>query len=353
MQPRQFLLYGANGYTGRLIASLAEKYGLQPILAGRNENEIRLLADQLKYPCRIADLDNKEQLRKILQDTPLVLHAAGPFQRTAKPMIEACLQTNTHYLDITGEIPVFEMAKLYHNAAVKSGIMIMPGVGFDVVPTDCLSLFLKNILPDANQLTLAFASVGGGLSHGTAITMAESLGEGSAARIDGEIVRTALGHKGMWVDFGTKKIFVMSIPWGDVSTAYHTTGIKNIETFTGIAPHLYKLLKLQPLFNWALKTSAIRNYLKKKINQRPAGPSDEARLKGKSLVWGEVQNQAGKITQARLSGPDGYTLTAHSSLIVTQKVLSGHFQKGYQTPASAYGADLIMEVPGVTREMIE
>jgi short subunit dehydrogenase-like uncharacterized protein len=353
MQANQFLLYGANGYTGRLIAIMANQYGLQPILAGRNEIEIRRLAEQLHYPYRIVDLDNKEQLTKAVSEVPVVLHAAGPFHRTAKPMIDACLQTGTHYLDITGEIPVFEMAKNYHKEAKQSGIMVMPGVGFDVVPTDCLSLFLKNLLPDAIQLKLAFASIGGTLSHGTATTMAENLGEGSAARVNGKLVKTALGNKGMWVDFGEKKLFVMTIPWGDISTAYHTTGIQNIETFTGISPKIYRLLKLQPLFNWALKTPLVRNYTKKKINQRPAGPTDEARSKGKSLVWGEVQNASGKKIQARLSGPDGYTLTVHSSLIITRKVLGGNFKPGYQTPASAYGPDLILEVPGVHRELIQ
>jgi short subunit dehydrogenase-like uncharacterized protein len=352
MQANQFLLYGANGYTAKLIAAMAVQYGLSPVLAGRNEAVISKLSEQLQYPYRIVNLDNQEKLKEVLREVPVVLHTAGPFHRTVKPMIEACLQTHTHYLDITGEIPVFEIAKQYNTAAKKAGIMIMPGTGFDVVPTDCLSLFLKNQLPDALQLKLAFASVGGGLSHGTATTMAESLGEGGAARENGKIVRKPLGHKGMWVDFGEKKLFVMTIPWGDIATAYHTTGIRNIETYTGISPKIYGLLKLQPLFNWLLKTAAVRNYIKKKINQRAAGPSDEARTKGKSLVWGEVQNAEGEKIQARLTGPDGYTLTAHSSLIIAKKVLSGDFQTGYQTPASAYGADLILEVPGTKRELV-
>ncbi len=350
MQNNCFLLYGANGYTGRLIADLAADYGLQPILSGRNENEIRLLASQLKCSYQIADLNNQAQLNNILSQVPVVLHAAGPFHQTAKPMIEACLQTNTHYLDITGEIPVFEMAKTYNTAAERNKLMIMPGAGFDVVPTDCLSLYLKNRLPDAIDLKIAFASLGGSLSHGTATTMADSLGEGSAARVNGKIVKTSLGQKGMWVDFGSKKIFVMSIPWGDISTAYHSTNIKNIETYTAISPNIYRLLKLQGLYNWALKTMVIRNLIKRKIKNRPAGPSGVARSKAKSLVWAQVQNADGKKLHATLSGPDGYTLTAHSSLIITKKVLNGNFKPGYQTPASSYGPDLILEVPGVDRQ---
>jgi short subunit dehydrogenase-like uncharacterized protein len=358
MEPGSFLLYGANGYTGKLIAHIAKEYGLKPILAGRREEALEPLAKELNTTYQVVDLNDAAKLESVLQNVPLVLHAAGPFKNTAKQMIEACLKTKTHYIDITGEIAVFEMAKKYHDAALKAGILLMPGSGFDVVPTDCIALFLKNKLPDATELKLAFASIGGGLSHGTALTMAGAMGEKSAVRKEGKIVRVPLGHKGMWVDFsagsggGVKKLFVMTIPWGDISTAYSSTGIPNIETYTGAATKTFKLLKFQFLYNWLLRTSYMRNRQMKKINSKPAGPSDEKRAKSKSLVWGEVKNANGEMAQARLVGPDGYTLTAHSSLIIAKKILEGNFKPGYQTPAACYGADLILEVPGVSRNSL-
>ena len=350
MNSSSFLLYGANGYTGKLIAQLANEYGLKPVLAGRRAEALEPLAKELNTIYHVIDLNDTKKLELVLKEMPLVLHAAGPFKNTAKQMINACLKTHTHYIDITGEIEVYEMAKKYNEAALKAGIVLMPGAGFDVVPTDCIALFLKNKLPDASELKLAFASIGGGLSHGTALTMAGSMGEKSAARKDGKIVRVPLGHKGMWVDFGLKKLFVMTIPWGDISTAYTTTGIPNIETYTGVSPKTFKLLKFQFLYNWLLRTSFMRNRQKNKINSKPAGPSDEKRAKSKGLVWGEVKNAKGQIAQARLIGPDGYTLTAHTSLIIARKILNGNFKPGYQTPAGCYGADLILEVPGITRE---
>jgi short subunit dehydrogenase-like uncharacterized protein len=266
-------------------------------------------------------------------------------------MIDACLKTGTHYLDINGDIAVFEMLKKYNGAGKQKGIMIMPGVGFDVVPTDCTALLLKKQLPGATSLKLAFATLGGGLSHGTATTMANKLGEGGAVRKNGKIIYKPLGQKGMTIDFGIKKLFVMSIPWGDISTAHFTTGIPDIEAYTGISKTAYRLLKFQFLFNWLLRTSFIRNFIKKKINQRPAGPSHEKRNKAICLIWGQVKNKEGKTVTARLSGPEGYTLTAHSTLLITKKVLEGNFIAGYQTPASAYGEDLVMEIPGMKREV--
>lgn len=353
MQTNSVLLYGANGYTGQLITQLAAEYNLSLILAGRTEAAIRPLAEHFGLPYRIIDLANQQQLITALSEVPVVLNAAGPFKHTATAIVEACLKTGTHYLDITGEIEVFEKAKRYNAAARKAGIMIMPGVGFDVVPTDCLALFLKNSLPDADHLKLAFATLGSGPSHGTANTMAESLGEGGAVRENGKIVRKPIGHKGMWVDFGEKRLFVMTIPWGDVATAYHTTGIPNIETYMGIAPKTYKLLQYQRFFNWILRTSFVRNLVKKQIKKRPAGPGEEELRNSKSLIWGEVQNNKGERKSARLVTANGYALTAHSSLLIAQKVLKGDFKIGYQTPAGAYGPDLILEVPGSARAVVQ
>lgn len=352
MMQHQFLLYGANGYTGKLISKLAAAYGLKPILAGRTAANIKPLADELQLPFRIIDLDNKTELESALSEVKLVLHAAGPYVYTAKQMVEACLQTCVHYIDINGDFSVFEMLKRYDAAAKEQNIMVMPGVGFDVVPTDCIALQLKNKMPDATDLKLVFASVGGGISHGTAITMAGKIGEGGAARENGKIVRKPLGHKGMWVDFssrpvaGSKRLFVMAIPWGDISTAYTTTQIPNIETYTGMAPKIYRLMKLQWAFNWLLRTGFVRNIIRKKIKSMPSGPSDEQRQKSSSLVWGEVSNAAGKKIAAAISCLDGYTLTAHSSLLISKKIIEGNYKSGYQTPAGCYGENLIMEVPG-------
>lgn len=351
MPQSTFLLYGAYGYSGELIARYAGQYDLQPILAGRREEALKPLAEKLNLPYRVIDLNDAQSLQSALKEVKVVVNAAGPFDFTALPMINACLLTGTHYLDINGDIEVFELLKKYNKQAKEKGIMVMPGVGFDVVPTDCTALLLKKLLPDASELKLCFASLGGGISHGTAITMVNKLGEGGAERKNGKIIRVPLGKYGMWVDFGLKKLFLMSIPWGDISTAHFTTGIPDIRTYTQIPKAIFYLLKLQFLFNGILRLPFAKKFITKKIHRRPAGPSDEMRSKAISLVYGEARNDSGKIVTSRLSGPEGYTLTLHSTLIITKKVLAGNFIPGYQTPASAYGENLVLEIPGMKREI--
>ncbi len=261
----RFLLYGANGYTGQLIIRQAKDYGLTPILAGRSEEKIKPLAEEHNLDYKIFSLDNPNEVDAGLSNVEVVLHAAGPFMFTAQPMMEACLRNGVHYLDITGEIMVFEMAHKYGKQAQERGIVIMPGVGFDVVPTDCMALYLKNKMPDATHLKLAFASVGGGLSKGTATTMTEGLGEGGAVRKDGKIVRVPAGYKSMTIDFWGKSYFMMTIPWGDVSTAFYSTGIPNIETYMSIPPTAYKYFKIQNYLGPLLRSNIVKFFLKNRI----------------------------------------------------------------------------------------
>jgi short subunit dehydrogenase-like uncharacterized protein len=346
-----FLLYGAYGYTGKLIAQYADKFGLVPLLAGRNEEKLKALSEETGFPCKAFDLSDRKLLEETLREVKVVLHAAGPFKHTARPMIESCLRTSTNYLDITGEIEVFELAASLNEQAKRANIMLMPGVGFDVVPSDCLAKFLSDQMPTATHLQLAFSSTKPGFSQGTALTMAENLGEGAAYRKDGKIVKIPLGHKSMMVPFIGGEKFAMIIPWGDVSTAYYSTGIPNIETYMGFSKKAHKKLKWQRFYNWLLKTDFVRNRLKKKIKNGPAGPSSDILESAKSLLWAKVWN-ADKELSARLEAPEGYKLTALTSLNITRKVLEAKVFQGFQTPARAYGADLIMEIDGVTRELV-
>jgi short subunit dehydrogenase-like uncharacterized protein len=179
--------------------------------------------------------------------------------------------------------------------------------------------------------------------------MASKIGEGGALRVNGTITKTRLGKNGMLVDFGLKKLFVMSIPWGDISTAHFTTGIPNIETFTGIAKKTYYFLKAQFLFNWLLRKTFVRNIIHKKIKSLPAGPSDTQREKAIGFVWGQATNAAGETATVRITGPEGYTLTLLSSLLIVQKSLEGIVKAGYQTPSLVYGENFVFEIPGVKK----
>ena len=342
-----FLIYGANGYTGELITRFAAERGLKPILAGRNEAKVSELARKYGFEYRVFSLNDTAKLDAALQEVDMVLHCAGPFSITSLPMVKACLRNKRHYTDITGEISVFETCAAMGKKAEEAGVMVMPGVGFDVVPSDCLARHLKDRLPAATHLSLAFYGMGR-LSHGTQATMTMNVGKGGAIRKDGKITGVPAAWKTRNIDFGEVTRIGVTIPWGDVSTAFYSTGIPNIEVFTVVPPSNLKMMKMSRYLGWLLAMGPFQSYLQKKIPV--GGPSDKEREKGKTLMWGEASDADGNKVTSRLQGPEGYTLTAIAALNIAEKILAGNFTPGYQTPAKAFGAGLVMEIEGVTRQ---
>jgi short subunit dehydrogenase-like uncharacterized protein len=278
-----------------------------------------------------------------------VLHCAGPFSRTSRPMAEACLRTGVHYLDITGEIAVFEALARRDAEARAAGVMLLPGVGFDVVPTDCLAAHLKRRLPSATRLELAFRGFGR-ISRGTATTALEGMHAGGAVRRDGKIVQVPAGYATRNVDFGRGPVPVSAIPWGDVSTAFHSTGIPNITVYTAFPRTLRRLMGVSGLVAPLLRLGPIQALLRAALRRQPPGPSAEERARGLSLLWGEAVDDVGQRVVSRMQTPEGYMLTALSAVQCAEHVLGGRARPGFQTPSLAFGADLVLELPGVTRE---
>jgi short subunit dehydrogenase-like uncharacterized protein len=347
-----FLLYGSYGYTGRLIAERARELGLTPLLAGRDARQLEAQAAETGAPHRAFALDDRAALDAALRETKVVLHAAGPFSHTARPMMEACLRTGAHYLDITGEIGVFEMAAAQNVFASMAGVMLLPGAGFDVVPSDCLAAHLKRRLPTATSLTLAFQGIGG-VSRGTLTTMAENAGEGGAVRRGGRITRVPAAWKSMEVDFGRGPVTVTTIPWGDVSTAYHSTGIPNVQVYTRVPARQVRMMRATRRLGWLLGSGPVQSMMKRSIRKGPPGPTPEQRAKGVSLLWGMAVDGDGRAAVSRLRTPEGYTLTARTSVEAVRRVLAGEAPAGFQTPSRAYGPDWILEFDGVEREDVE
>lgn len=342
------LVYGAYGYTGNLIARLAAKKGLRPILAGRSREPLERLASELGMTSRAFGLDDAAALDAGLAGIDVVIHCAGPFSRTSKPMVDACVRTKTHYLDITGEIEVFEACAGRDAEAASAGVMLMPGTGFDVVPSDCLALHLAKRLPSTTHLRLAFTSVGGGSSHGTALTIVEGLNKPNLVRRNGVITPVRTGELSAVVDFGRGARSALGIPWGDVSTAFVSTRIPNIEVYMGMPRAAVLGAKVTGRLGGLLGAAPIQRALKHRIDAGPAGPTDEQRKAALSLLVGEARDGSTTVS-TRLQVLEGYTLTALTSLAIAERVLAGTFEPGYRTPASLLGSDFILAFEGTER----
>ena len=345
-----FLLYGSYGYTGALIADLAVKQSMRPVLSGRDPQKLKAQAAQLGLDYIAISIDDQAALDKAISGTPLVLNCAGPFKQTYQPIVQACLRAHRHYLDITGEILVFEALAARDTEARQSGVMFLPGAGFDVTPSDCLAAHLKRRLPQANHLTLAIQSLGGGLSRGTALTGIEGLADQGVIRRDGKLVKVPLSWKTRQFDFGNGLKTAMSFPWADVCTAFYSTGIPNIDEYLVRPISFVRMVQwFHPLIGLTARPF-VKRWLKTIVMNLPPGPSDEARERGQSRIWGEVGDPQGHKVVSRLLTPEAYALTAQTALAAVRKILRGDFKPGFQTPSLAFGADFILEIQGVKRE---
>jgi short subunit dehydrogenase-like uncharacterized protein len=343
------LIYGATGYTGRLIVEEAVRLGLRPVLSGRNPVALRELAAPHGLETRPATLEDPRALDAALGGLRAVLHCAGPFHRMAQPMLAACLRQRVHYLDITGEIAVFERMAASDVSARAAGITVLPGAGFDVVPSDCLAAHLHARMPDAVALELAFTG-GTGLSRGTATTMVEGIALGGAIRRNGHILRVPSAYATRDIDFGDRLRHCVTIPWGDVSTAFYSTRIPDIRVYTAVPKRSVRMMQLTRPILPLLGTAPVQRLLKARIAARTPGPSAERRAGARSRLWGEVRDAAGRRMVSRLVAPDGYSLTAMTAVAAAVRVAAGGIATGFQTPSSAFGRDFILAFPDTHRE---
>lgn len=349
MTGRPLLIYGATGYTGELIAREAARRGLRPVLAGRNAAATAALARTLDCEHRVADLNDATALDRALQGAGAVLHCAGPFSATSSPMVEACLRQRCHYLDITGEIDVLESVHARDAAARAAGVVLCPATGFDVVPTDCVAARLRQELPDATYLALGFASTGRP-SRGTLKTSIENLSRGGRIRSAGRITAVAHAFRERDIDFGDGVRTAVTIPWGDVSTAYWTTGIGNIECYIAMPREAIARLRRLNTFGGLLRLGPVQRLLKRAVTRGPPGPDAATRAANGMRVWGEVQAPSGERVVARLRVANGYDVTVNASLAIAQRLLEGgDTGSGHLTPSQLMGAGFVETLPGSGR----
>jgi saccharopine dehydrogenase (NAD+, L-lysine-forming) len=341
------MLYGANGFTGRLTAALAASRGEKPVLAGRSADRVAAIARSTGLDHVVFDLGDPAAVTGALKDIDAVVHMAGPFSATSRPMVDACLKTRTHYLDITGEISVFEDVLGRDSEAKEAGVVLMPGAGFDVVPTDCMAAMLSDRLPGATHLELAIWGLGEA-SVGTTKTAIENLHKGGRARIEGALRAVPMGWKRREFPFARGSREAVSVPWGDVCTAWYTTGIPNITVYMALPRSMTRWFGVMQTMRFALRPRFVQNMMKRRAERTVKGPSERHRATGWSEIWGEVRHPDGRRVTGTLTTPEGYTHTADAALRIVQRVCAGDVEPGAVTPAGALGSDFVATCDGVT-----
>lgn len=338
---QKIFIYGAYGYSGKLALKVALDQGIKPIIGGRNSKKLQQLAQTYSLEFEAFDVKNTEAWNKLLPGIDLVINCAGPFALTVEHVVPACLRNKTHYLDITGEIEVFKYIASLDKEAKEEGIVLLPGVGFDVVPTDCLAAKLKEKMPDGTHLEMAFQG-NSGVSRGTALSMARRYHKGGMIRENGKLKKVPIAFEQRNIFFGNMDRLCITIPWGDVFTAFYTTGIPNIKVFTGVSKKMLKSLLSYKKLTWAARTAVMQWTLRSIIKRKVTGPSLEKRKTMITFLWGKISNGKEDVIM-EMQTMESYQLTAQVAVEAAKRVLDGDVEPGYRTPAAALGSDFIDE----------
>lgn len=318
------LIYGATGYTGKLVAMQARDTQLSFEIAGRDAAQVAALADQLGVPFRAFALDDPATIRAGLAGITVVLNCAGPFASTARPLMEACIACGVHYLDITAEYKVYALAEAWSERAAAAGVMLLPGVGWDVVPSDCLAMYVAAKVDRPQRLRIAL-QVANSMSRGSVTSVGEILGVGLLVRADGAIVAKPDAAPARF-DFGAGPVDSVPLSFGDLVTAWKSTGIPNIEMFVNIKD----------------------NVLPEGVVAMAEGPSREERDANRASAVAEATGIDGTVARARIDTVNGYSYTPVAAVEALRLLVSGQFKPGFQTPATVFGTSFAASIAGTT-----
>lgn len=320
---KTLMIYGATGYTGKMIAHQAKKAGLDFVIAGRDKQKLGELAETLGVRAAVFTLEDPKLVREQLADIAVLLNCAGPFAKTAEPLIKACIENGIDYLDITAEINVYRLAESLQQSATQAGSMLMPGVGWDVVPTDTLAATLSRQVKNPQRLRIAL-QVAGSMSRGSAISAGEIFSAGLLARVDGELTTKQDASMGMF-DFGLGAVECAPLSFGDLVTAWYSTGIPNIEMFVHVAGAAFPAGDLSLL---------------------PDGPSLDELNSTPARAVVEITGADGEVHRAIIDTVNGYAYTPLAAIEAAKRALVGQRIPGFQTPANVFGDDFALSIPG-------
>jgi short subunit dehydrogenase-like uncharacterized protein len=340
VQTVTIVLYGATGYTGRLVTEELARRGLDHVLSGRDPDKLARLRGA---PVRAARLDDDRALRELLEGASVVINCAGPFTLAGDALVRAAIATRTHYVDSTGEQAFIRMVFDRHGGtAERAGVALLPALGFDYAPGDCIARLAGAAIEPLDELVLAYAMEGFGMTRGTLKSALEGMA-GSEVVYEEESWRAAPGgiYKARF-DFPEPigRQAMSRFPSGEVITVPHHTRTRKVTSllttstaapFAAAAPLLPYTL---PALGLALRTP-VRGLLNRAIGLLPEGPKEEARRAAEFTVVAVARGRDGRERRGVLRGSDVYGTTAVTLTHAAELVSAPGFDRAGALGAAA------------------
>lgn len=311
---KKMMIYGATGYTGRMVAQCAVAAGTPLILAGRSVTALAALAASGDVDYRAFPLDDAAAIDQALRGVGVLLNCAGPFAHTAEVLMRACIRAGVHYLDVAAELDGYRLAEVLDADARTAGVMLLPGSGGSVAMLGCLAGHAAARVSDPSSISVAM-HVSGSLSRGSALSAMSSVTAETLARADGALVARVAGTIRQ-LDFGQGPVDCFQVTLPDLVTIWRATNVPDIETFVHLTGDGFPQGDIAAL---------------------PDGPSEHERLANRYRASVEVTGVGGDVVRSVLDTVNGYTFTATAAAEAGRRVLAGECRPGFQTPAMLFG----------------
>jgi short subunit dehydrogenase-like uncharacterized protein len=339
-------VYGATGYTGRLVAGELRRRGLDFVLCGRDAGKLRALADSLGDPdVRAAGVGDRDALRHAFGDCAAVINCAGPFTLHGEPVVRAAVETGTHYVDTTGEQPFMKLvADRYDEPAQAAEVAVVPAMGFDYVPGDLVCRVVARDHEPVGELRLAYAVTGFGASRGTLKSTFELMKGGDVVWEDGSWKPADAGPMRSSVVFPEPfgRQVAAKYPCGEIVTVPRHTRVRTIvarlavSTMAPVGPFAPLLPALMAGSGLAMRTP-LRGALQAAVGALPEGPGEEARRAARFVIVVEAVGEDGSSGRGTVFGSDVYGLTAVTSVHGASLLADSSYDRsGVLSPASAF-----------------
>ena len=345
-------VYGATGFTGRLVARELDRSGADFVLSGRNPDKLADLAGSLDStpPTRAIAVEDRAGLRDLFDGCPTVIACAGPFTLHGEPVLEAAVAAGSDYLDTTGEQPFIRLAyDTYGPKAANGGTAVIPAMGFDYVPGDMIAALTATGLGRLDTVRLAYAT-SFQMTRGTMLSALEMIKGGDLRWHDGRLEpapqRVSRGKFDFGPPLGAQPM--TRYPAGEHVMLPRHLDVRNVETMLSagsIAPG--PLADLTPLIArpaGILMRTPIRRAAVSLISRLPEGPDEAARRDARFTIACEAEAADGTTRSGRISGIDVYGITA--AMIVKGAIASacGDIEaSGGLSPAQAFDPNLFLD----------
>jgi short subunit dehydrogenase-like uncharacterized protein len=349
MRDAPWILYGANGTTGRLVLAEALRRGHRPIIAGRDRS-IHAVGEAHGLESACVSLEDATGLQALLERGSRVLHIAGPYATTAAPMLDACLATQTAYLDIDGEIGSFVKTLARDAEAKAARVPLIAGAGFGVTAAESAAIHVARRARGARRLLLGVRGVNAYRSAGAALSQLEVLGRGGAWIEDGRLRRGPMAHTRFRAIVDAARHTFVAAPLAEALAAHRSTGVGEVVAGVPVPSLVAPFLRLAaPLLERLLRQPRVRRFLEGRLRkQEPPSTEPQPASEHRSFVWAQASGDQGTST-AVLSLGEGYTFAA-AAIVRASEALSSFDGIGAWTPGAAFGPDLVMQIEGVRRQ---